>query len=745
MKIAPLQRCARNPRSVGHYPGRLLTWLVLFLLLPLCQLRGANFDSYGGWLELKGTKTGFFHTEQIEGRWWLVSPEGNAFFSKGVDHVDVTPESNSSPEAPADLVAWGKTAAQQLRGWGFNTLGAWSSTATYTAGLAYTPMVNVAASAGRDVWLKGGIVDYFSAEFREAADRVAQRTCAPRKSDPWVLGYFTDNELRWGADWRGTNSLLEAYLGMPAAAAGHVKATEFLQERGHAPTSLTPDDKSEFLGLVAAEYARVSAEAIRRADPNHLVLGCRFAVYPGDAAIRAVGRYFDVISYHSYSPMPPVERLEQVARLTGRPILLSEFSFKAMDSGLPNTKGAAKPVATQQDRANGFAAYVDALASLPACVGYHWFQYRDQPKEGRRLDGENSNYGIVKIAGTPWDVLVARMAEVNAVIDSRHAKSAAISTSGRVDPFEQNARLGRGVNLLGWDPIWQNRERALVKDRHFKLIKAAGFQHVRINLHPLRDGKPDAAGKLRPEFFEILDWAVDQALANQLRVILDFHDDLAISPDPEGKRNEFLAAWTGLAEHCKGRPDTVLFEILNEPAAKFTHESWHAYYREALAIIRKSNPDRTVIIGPAMWNGIGELDSLKLPPDDTNIIATVHYYNPFPFTHQGTPWTGEKGKSGVTWSETASEVQAVQKDLDKVSEWSKTNHRPVYLGEFGTYEKADMASRARWTRFVARQFERRGWSWGFWQFCDNFAVFKMATQEWVEPIRDALIPRATQE
>lgn len=408
-------------------PRRPASWLaaytLLALMLPFCQSYAANYDSYGGWLELKGKKTGFFHVEQVQGRWWLVSPEGNAFFSKGVDHVNFSPESDSAPKAPADPAAWAKSTAEQLRGWNFNTLGAWSSPQIYTAGLAYAPMVDVAASAGRNVWLKGGVIDYFSPEFQKAADRAAQRICAPHAQDPWVLGYFTDNELRWGADWRGTNSLLEAYLKMPATAAGRQKAIAFLKDRGRAPDSLSTEDKSAFLGLVAAQYARVATEAIRRADPNHLVLGCRFASYPGDVTIRAVGQYFDVISYHSYNAMPPVDRLERITKLTGKPIVLSEFSFKAMDSGLPNTKGAAKPVATQADRANGFARYVEALAALPGCVGYHWFQHRDQPKEGRRLDGENSNYGVVKIDGSPWEALTTRMKQVNAEIEALHAKT----------------------------------------------------------------------------------------------------------------------------------------------------------------------------------------------------------------------------------------------------------------------------------------------------------------------------------
>lgn len=312
------------------------------------------------------------------------------------------------------------------------------------------------------------------------------------------------------------------------------------------------------------------------------------------------------------------------------------------------------------------------------------------------------------------------------------------------DEFQQNARLGRGVNILGWDALWRDRARGQFKDVHFKLIREAGFNHVRINLHPLRDGQPDANGKLRNEFFQTLDWAVDQALANGLLVILDYHDDLAISPDPEGKKKEFLDSWTAIADHCKNRPDNVFFEILNEPASKFTQSSWNEYWRAALAIIRQSNPNRTVIIGPEPWNNIGALDSLKLPADDRNIIATVHYYNPFSFTHQGTPWTGEKDKSGVKWTGTDSELKAMEQDFSKVAAWANQNHRPVYIGEFGTYERGEMPSRVRWTAYVARQFEKQGWSWGCWQFTSDFALFEMKTQQWVEPLRDALIPKQSE-
>ena len=393
-------------------------------LLTIGAAYGAgDYDAYGGWTKLQGQRTGYFHTQQIDGRWWLVSPEGNVFFSKGVDNVSYAPESDNAPKAPADLGTWAKTASRQLKEWNFNTAGAWSASQLYGAGIVYAPIIGMASEVQRDVWLKGGVVDYFSAEFRDGADRAAARVCTPHAKDPWLLGYFTDNELRWGKDWRSGDSLLAVYLKMAETSAGFQKATEFLKSRAGAAGAPTEEDANAFLRLVATEYGTVTREAIRKHDPNHLVLGCRFAGYPGDLVIEGVGASFDVISFHGYNDVAPVERLQSIAKLTGKPTMITEFSFKAMDSGLPNTKGAAKPVATQADRANGFAKYVEALAALPTCVGFHWFEYRDEPKEGRRLDGENSNYGVVRIDLTPWEVLTARMQQVNAGMEALHAKA----------------------------------------------------------------------------------------------------------------------------------------------------------------------------------------------------------------------------------------------------------------------------------------------------------------------------------
>jgi hypothetical protein len=143
---------------------------------------------------------------------------------------------------------------------------------------------------------------------------------------------------------------------------------------------------------------------------------------------RGLGPYFDALSLDIYEARAPLYKLTEMHRLSGKPTLITEFSFKAMDSGNPNTVGAGEPVMTQQDRADLYAAYVRDLANLPSCIGYTWFEYRDQPKasSGRSPGGfgaENSNYGIVRLDGTPWPLLTERMTQMNGAVEALHARS----------------------------------------------------------------------------------------------------------------------------------------------------------------------------------------------------------------------------------------------------------------------------------------------------------------------------------
>jgi endoglucanase len=308
------------------------------------------------------------------------------------------------------------------------------------------------------------------------------------------------------------------------------------------------------------------------------------------------------------------------------------------------------------------------------------------------------------------------------------------------DAFDQVKRLGRGVNIIGYDPLWQDFAKARFKDRHFALIREAGFRTVRINLHALQLETASAGYALPEAWLKTLDWAVKTALDAGLNVILDLHNYNDVAEDPAAFKPRLLAFWKQIGERYKNAPDALLFEILNEPNGKLTGPLWNEWLTEALAVIRATNPARTVVVGPPEWNGFRYLDALALPEDDWNLIVTVHYYEPFPFTHQGAPWSPETVRlSGITWGSPAERAQ-VEADFARVQAWSEKHRRPILLGEFGAYEKAPLESRVLWTAHVARTAESLGWAWTYWQFDDDFIVYDIDKARWVEPILKALIP-----
>ena len=308
------------------------------------------------------------------------------------------------------------------------------------------------------------------------------------------------------------------------------------------------------------------------------------------------------------------------------------------------------------------------------------------------------------------------------------------------EAYAQNTLLGRGINILGYDPIWDSFARGRFKQRYFRMIRDGGFETVRVNLYPFRHmgAAPDFV--LSNSWWQTTEWIVTNALAANLNVILDLHEYESTGKDDESDREKFLAFWRQVAPHFKDAPDKVIFEILNEPNNRMTPELWNQYLAEALVIIRDSNPSRTVVIGPAFYNSIDHLAGLKLPEADRNLIVTVHYYKPMEFTHQGAPWVQPMPKLGAVWRGTLDERAAIDSDFGKAQAWAKQHHRPVFLGEFGAYDKGEMASRARWTDYVARAAEKRGWSWAYWQLDSDFVVYDVEKEQWVEPIHHALIP-----
>lgn len=306
-----------------------------------------------------------------------------------------------------------------------------------------------------------------------------------------------------------------------------------------------------------------------------------------------------------------------------------------------------------------------------------------------------------------------------------------------IDPFAQVAEMKRGVNVLGYDPVWSDPKQGRFTPALFQKIHAAGFSNVRFVLQAF--DHLDAAGKLEPQWLATLDTMVDAALAEGLTVVLDDHDFMHCAKSVDLCRNKLTAVWSQLAVRYKDKPNRLLFELLNEPNGAITPEVWIGLSREILAVVRQTNPTRNVVIGGPFWNNLEGLPWLKLPEDDRHIIAALHYYLPRPFTHQGAAWDPVNTDLGVTWG-TKSEYQVMEEELYIAKTWSDANKRPVYLGEFGSYDKAPMESRVKWTNAVARNAEKYGFAWAYWQFDSDFIVYDFKTNSWVEPILNALIP-----
>ena len=311
------------------------------------------------------------------------------------------------------------------------------------------------------------------------------------------------------------------------------------------------------------------------------------------------------------------------------------------------------------------------------------------------------------------------------------------------DPFfeKMTARFGRGVNLgNALEAPHEGDWGVKLKEEYFKRIAEAGFNSVRIPVRWSAHADAAAPYTIDAKFFERVDWAVDQALRRKLLVVLNMHHFDGMMKDPANHRERFVALWKQIAEHFKDRPPEVAFELLNEPQDKLTAEEWNRDLAAALAVVRQSNPTRDVVIGPVHWNAISELNSLKLPDDDRHLIVTVHYYLPFHFTHQGADFvSGAQQWLGTKWSGTLAEKQAITRDFDTALDWAVAHHRPMYLGEFGSYEKADMESRVRWTRFIADEALKRKMSIAYWEFCSGFGCYDPKRDQWIASIRNALL------
>jgi hypothetical protein len=262
-----------------------------------------------------------------------------------------------------------------------------------------------------------GVTDVYDPAFAEAADRAAAQQAAPRKDDPYMLGYFLGNEL----PWPGRESVaVDAILAGPESA---------LQKelKSYLAAGDTPDRRRAFLYQGYKKFVDTVTAAIRKYDPNHLILGLRFGGSAPAEVIQA-SKAFDVYSLNNYAYAVNKQEIEKIRSLIDRPILIGEFHFGAPGRGM--TPGL-KQTASQEERGVAYRHYVEDAASDASLVGAHWFQWVDEPNTGRN-DGENYNIGVVDVTDQPYaEMLAAMQATHRRILEVHAGKTAAVTRQAK--------------------------------------------------------------------------------------------------------------------------------------------------------------------------------------------------------------------------------------------------------------------------------------------------------------------------
>jgi aryl-phospho-beta-D-glucosidase BglC (GH1 family) len=327
-------------------------------------------------------------------------------------------------------------------------------------------------------------------------------------------------------------------------------------------------------------------------------------------------------------------------------------------------------------------------------------------------------------------------------------------------PAPRLAHLRHGINISAWfaqvyDPRGYTKQ-------HFQnwttaddiaLIKAMGFDHVRLSVNPqpmMVSHRPD---EIPAEYLSYLDAAVKMILDHGLAVVIDIHpesDFKARLAKDDSFVQEFSDFWRALAKHYSGwDADRIFFEVLNEPEFSDRYR-WYGVQAKVATAIREGAPQNTIIAAGGRWSDDDELVFLE-PLRDPNVIYNFHFYDPHIFTHQGANWGAYswhwvKGLRYPSSPESAAKVaagvpdavdrlavirygqdhwdaQRIDAEITEVAEWGRQRGVPVICNEFGVYrEYADSKDRAAWIHDVRTSLEKHGMGWAMWDYSGSFGV-----------------------
>lgn len=391
---------------------------------------------------------GTYILKEEQGKWELRDAQNAPFFSLGVNcvtlkDVDVTngdmyrSQRNWFPK-------WIYKTWDEIASLGFNTLGAWHHPIFWGGKTPKTVALALSQYAKKvnNVWGMG-FPDVFDPSFAVSIQKTLIDTFCGHgdvlADDAGVIGYFTDNELHWwgsGGYWGDNNQtggsctgLVDDYIQLSAQCAGKQHWVNFLIQRyetiqqlnsawqseylcfddllhlGHyrAVPEILETDKLAFLKCIARRYFEETSSLLRQYAPGSLNLGCRYVGQSTPDVVLETGRdYVDADSFNFYCMEFPERYLDHVYAITGRPIIITEFSFSAGRSAgfLDSNNGSRNVIVfSQARRGDCYHAFAAAAKRKPYMLGLHWFALFDY---GNNVHGLIGNYGLYDLNGRAY-------------------------------------------------------------------------------------------------------------------------------------------------------------------------------------------------------------------------------------------------------------------------------------------------------------------------------------------------------
>ncbi|MEM8968396.1 MAG: cellulase family glycosylhydrolase [Bacteroidota bacterium] len=309
--------------------------------------------------------------------------------------------------------------------------------------------------------------------------------------------------------------------------------------------------------------------------------------------------------------------------------------------------------------------------------------------------------------------------------------------------------LHKGTNISHW--LSQSSRRGIEREVFFTKSDVAylaglGCDHLRIPID--EEQMFDEAGNPEPEAFELLTSALDWCWEEDLRAIVDLHilrshhfneDEKPLWTNP-AEQERFMDLWRVLSDTLRSYPNGMLaYELMNEPVAD-DPQKWNQLVALAINVTREHEPERVIVVGSNRWQSADTFDELQVPKNDSNILLSFHFYEPFLLTHYQASWTNIANYEGpvhypgpiVTEEELIklSNTQKIyvkermytyQRDtLEKMMAQplrvAQELNLPLYCGEWGVITSAPQEDRLRWYQDMVEIFETNNIAFANWDY-----------------------------